>query len=549
MSWVLGALGAILAIFVLVVVHEFGHFLAAKLFGVGVPVFSVGMGPRIGGWAWRGTDYRLSALPIGGYVQMSGADPFGEEDFEALPIDPAQDFMRKPVWQRLIILVAGPAANIILPICIFTLLFMGGYPEYPAQLGVVSFDSPAWHAGLRQGDRVVTVDDTRIQSWKDFENALSMRAGAEVRLVVERQEGQTEVVLPAGAFVRRMRGLIDSDSLGISVGRPSSRVGVADPASPAGVAGIETFDAITQVNGRSVLAFDDLLAALSEAPTHRVKVVRARTGQPRAELDLTLTADERYPDWGLVPADLFVGEVMEGKPAQEAGVQVGDRLLEVNGAPIQDFGSLRRLVSDAAADREDRRAGTRLVQLTIEREGQRLERTLVPVLIDDSTIDGARYRAIIGIGALPDARVYPERTIRYYGPIEALTKGVDSTWRAVVNVVTTLNAMVRGKTNPLSATGGPVAILSVTGQSLLLGIHAYAGTIAQISVSLAIVNLLPVPALDGGQIVVYLVEWIRGRPLSPALRVRIQMIGVLILFSLIIVVTVSDVYKLFFPEL
>ena len=133
---------------VLVVVHEFGHFVVARIFGVGVPVFSVGMGPRLFGFHYGGTDYRVSALPVGGYVQMSGADPFGEQDV-AQDVPEDEDFMRKPVWQRLIIMLAGPGVNIALPFVLFTVLLMMGRPDWNSRVGAVLPGTPAEEAGFQ----------------------------------------------------------------------------------------------------------------------------------------------------------------------------------------------------------------------------------------------------------------------------------------------------------------------------------------------------------------------------------------------------------------
>ncbi|HMV69512.1 MAG TPA: site-2 protease family protein [Myxococcota bacterium] len=174
----------------LVVVHEAGHFLFARLFGVGVPIFSVGVGPRLFGVIWRGTDYRLSMLPLGGYVLMSGADPFGEEDTEHV-VPPEQDFMRKPVWQRLIIMAAGPGVNLLLPFVLFTFLYMAGKPDVGPVVGAVFPGSAAAEVGLRPGDRVTAVDGDPIEIWHDVDDALARRlaGGAAGDLVLDIERG------------------------------------------------------------------------------------------------------------------------------------------------------------------------------------------------------------------------------------------------------------------------------------------------------------------------------------------------------------------------
>ncbi|TVQ90550.1 MAG: RIP metalloprotease RseP [Deltaproteobacteria bacterium] len=557
MIYLIGGAAALLAIGILVVVHEFGHFLAAKMFNIGVPVFSVGMGPRIGGFSFKGTDYRFSALPIGGYVQLAGADPFGEEDFEGPPTPPENDFMQKPVWQRLIVLLAGPAANIVLPIVIFSVLFLAGFPEYPAQFGMISYDSPAWHAGLRDGDTVTAVDGYAVGSWRELESLLARRAGERVQLTIAREGAEQVVALPAGSFERRAVNRINVESLGADLVRRSSRVGVNDPQSPAAQAGILSFDGIVAVDGRAVEDWHELMGLLEPKTSARLDLVRHdRETDEITELSVSIQRSSWQPlsddpwsnPWGFAPADVVAGTVYEGKPAAEAGMIEGDRLYAVDGTPVRDFLHLKALIGSSAVDRIDRSAGTREIELTLLRDGELLQRTFRPELIDDSTVDGTRYRPVIGVMLVPDARLVPERVLRRYPPHTALALGVESTWQAVENVFTVLGSILRLRTDPSKAVGGPVAILTITGQSALMGIHFYAGVVASISVSLAIVNLLPVPALDGGQITVFLIEWIRGRPLSAEMRVRIQMFGVFILFALIILVTISDVYKLIFRE-
>ncbi len=152
---------------VLVIVHEAGHYVVARLFKVGTPVFSIGMGPRIFGFRFWDTDFRISLLPIGGYVRMSGADAFGEEDAEGWA-NPEEDFMRKPVWQRLLIMLAGPAANLILPFLLFTGIYMLGMPMPDSVVGVVRPGSVAEQAGIRSGDEIVAVAGSEVSKWKEL---------------------------------------------------------------------------------------------------------------------------------------------------------------------------------------------------------------------------------------------------------------------------------------------------------------------------------------------------------------------------------------------
>jgi regulator of sigma E protease len=266
----------------LVVIHEAGHFLVARLFGVGTPVFSVGFGPRIAGFRWRGTDFRLSAIPFGGYVLLAGADPFGEEDVEA-GVPESERFLSRPVWQRLLVMAAGPAVNLALPFVLFTVLLMAGRPDWGTTVGQVLPGSPAEQAGLRTGDVVVAVDGRPAEVWTDVEAAARARLGTTgpIRLDVRRAEATASVSLPVGSLRRDRGGGVDLVAAGIQPWAHSARVGVDDPASPAGRSGLRTGDRIVRVDGAEVLRWDELLAALS-GPSHRVAWERAR-GDDEAE--------------------------------------------------------------------------------------------------------------------------------------------------------------------------------------------------------------------------------------------------------------------------
>ncbi len=560
MDFLLSAVAGLFLIGFLVVIHEFGHYVAARVFGVGVPVFSVGMGPRIAGVRFGDTDWRLSALPVGGYVQLAGADPFGEEDADS-DIPPDQDFMRKPVWQRLIIMAAGPAVNLALPFFIFTVLLMLGRPDVAAVVGSVLPGTPAAEAGLAAGDTLLRVNGSDVVVWPDVEAVLAASdADAPLALDVRGADGVERVVeVAAAALPRTPAGEADLNGFGLTVTRAggvyrmpvrlSSRIGLATPDSPAGRAGLRTGDGIVAVDGAEVLDFEGLLGAL-HGERHEVTWVRAQqrdngsqervegTAVLEAALDAPLADPANSPlanRWGLLPAMLFVNEVGEGTPAAAAGIEPGDRFVSANGAVVLSFDHFIDLVG--ATVQGGGAPGP--LELSLVRDGVLRTLTLTP---ERKVVDGeAHARPIIGVASFAETFRGVGVASKRYGPIEAAVRGSGEAWGAVERTGALLANIFTGHASASSNLGGPVAIFDAAAQAASLGFFAYAGMIAMVSVSLGVANLLPIPALDGGQILFYTVELVRGEPLSLEVRERFQMVGVMALMLLMLLVTVKDI--------
>jgi regulator of sigma E protease len=551
---------------VLVVIHEFGHFLFAKLFGIGVPVFSVGMGPRLFGIRWRGTDYRISALPIGGYVQMAGADPFGEEDAQSR-VDPDIDFMKKPVWQRLIVMFAGPAFNLALPFIVFTGVMMTGEPQTAPVVGVVLEGSPAEELGLQSGDRIVEANGQAVDVFVDVIRIMEAAPDRPLELQIERDGAQRSVTIPADTVGFQFDGLVDLDSVGINPSSRSSRIGVDDPTSPAARAGLRIGDMITAVDGNEVETWTALMAALTPDRSHTLDLKRVVEGEDdpvdetvtiTPDPDWTPRADEYWKnDWGLVPVMLYIGSVIKELPAPSAGCTSGestptaamsaglqplDRLYRLNGRPVRNWPDLSDLV---AASMDGRTEGQKPNPVDVEviRDGEKLALTLTPQMRREVVRGDVRFRPIIGVKIHPDAYVKGPQVQKYYSFTEAVPRAVEEATTVLGLTVGVLGKLITLDLKPQEALGGPVEIFRAAGQGAEAGFHGFARLLATISFSLGIVNLLPVPVLDGGQIVFYSVEAIRGRPLSLELRERIQMIGVLALAALMLAVTVMDVNR------
>ena len=543
-----GASG-LLMIGVLVFIHELGHFLFAKAFGVGVPVFSFGMGPRLFGFQYRGTDYRVSLLPIGGYVQMTGADPFGEEDFETR-VDPAIDFMKKPVWQRLVVMVAGPAFNLILPFIVFTAVLMGGEPQPAPVVGTVLEGSAAEQIGIQAGDRIVEADGEPVEVFSDVFRRLRDEPQRPLTLGLERGGERLQVLVPGGTAELTEDGFVDSESVGMLSSSRSTRIGVDDPSSPFGRAGLRTGDVIQAVDGTEVGTWPELEEALGDGGEHSLRIFRAERDQEPETFEKTVRAGDWRPPtddvwqnpWGMAPVMLYVGRVSPDSAAQDAGLASLDRLWSIDGRPVRSWTDLRKLVG-ASMEGRTQEEGPRSIDLVVARGTERIALTLTPRLQREVVRGDVQFRPIMGVERHPDAFVSGPTAQKYYSLTEAVPMSLRQGRDVLRLTFGVFYRLVTRDLKPQEAVGGPVAIFQAAGESARSGLHSFARTLGTISFSLGIVNLLPIPLLDGGQIVFYAIEGIRGRPLPVRIRERVQIVGVLGLMAVMLMVTVMDVNR------
>jgi regulator of sigma E protease len=536
---------------VLVVVHELGHFLVAKAFGIGAPTFSLGIGPAVFRlFRWRGTDFVISALPVGGYVKLAGADAFGDEDADN-QVDPSLDFMRRPVWQRLLVMLAGPGMNLLLPFVLFTAVLMFGEPQPDNSVGTVLPGSPAAALGLRPLDRIVAAASEPVDTWTDLVTVLDDHVGEPVTLTIARGDREFEVVAPGDAVRMTKEGFVDTEHFGVWQSRRSSRIGVSDPTSPAARAGLVTGDGIVEVDGAAIRTFEELLAALSPDQPHQVVRVRALEGSvDRATITLTpdpsWQPDRVEPDpnpWGLLHATLFVGEVLADSAAGVAGVRAADRFLSIDGTGVDCWADVltlvKRTTSEAKAEAE-----VRSLELHVVREGQELALTFTPRVEREIVAGIVGFRPVMGVRQFGETYVDGPDISKYYSLPQAFGRASEESFAVFERTLTVLGGLVFGDIRISEGLGGPVEIFRVAGKSAEAGPFTYVRVMGMISISLGIFNLLPVPALDGGHIAVYAVEVVRGRPLSLRIRERIQMAGILALVALVLTVTVMDFHRL-----
>jgi regulator of sigma E protease len=436
---------------VLVVFHELGHYVVARLAGVKVLRFSVGFGRMI--WSRRvgrdRTEWALSAIPLGGYVKMAD-----ERESYVDPADVPRAFNRQSVWRRIAIVAAGPLANLLLAVGLFAGTYVAGIPGQRAVLADPPASTVAAAADVRAGDEVVAVDGDPVGSWQ------------ELRWRVVRAQGADTVRL---SLVRD--GLKES---------PLER--------QLSLAGMGTAD---------------------------------WEGNPLATLGLR--ADLGAP---------IVDQVLPGKPAERAGLRSGDRIVAIDGKPMRSPSDVATLTNA--------QPGATLVY-RVQRDGATFD---APVNVEASELNGRRV-GLAGVRLRVDAEVAERSAVVVrYGLGEALTQGVRKTWELSAFTVRMLGRIVTGDAS-LKNISGPLTMADIAGQSAQAGVLVFVSYLALISISLGVLNLLPVPLLDGGHLLYYLAEIIKGSPVSDrALEVG-QRIGMAMLAVLMALALFNDVSRLF----
>lgn len=443
----------IVAIGLLVVVHEFGHFYVARRCGVKVLRFSVGFGRVL--WSRRfgadATELTLCAIPLGGYVKM-----LDEREGPVAEVELERAFTRKTLGQRSLIVLAGPLANLLLAIALYWGLFMHGVEELRPLLATPPAASAAAHAGLQGGDTVLAVNQREIRSWEELRWEM-------LRLVGDTEQASLEVLSQDGVS-RTLRLNLQ----GLTLDEPAQ-----DPLQALG---------------------------LSIAP-------------PR-----------------LPPV---IGRVIEGSPAAVAGFQADDLIVAINDGPVDLWSEVATRVRNAPEDR---------LRFTLERQHKLIELDLIPRLHEEK---GRRLgRAGFAPRDEPALRA-AMFTMVSHAPGRALLLAARQTWETSIFTLRMIGRMVLGELS-LRNLSGPVTIAEYAGQSVQLGFPYYIKFLALISISIGVLNLLPIPVLDGGHLMYYLAEFLHGKPLPEAVFAIGQRIGLALLLLMMSVALFNDLNRQFF---
>ncbi|MEW5741083.1 MAG: RIP metalloprotease RseP [Myxococcota bacterium] len=535
---------------VLVTVHELGHFLAAKWANVKVLKFSVGFGPKLFGFRRGETEYQIAAIPLGGFVRMAGEIPGDDVPEE----DVKRSFLSAPWWKRAIIVVAGPAFNLIFPIIAYFFVFVGDHQVLSPRVGWVEPDYPAARAGIQPGDVIVKVDGARIRAFEEIRSALDGVWEREVAVTVKR--GEQELVLritpmkheESTPLEKVKRGL-----LGVSpIARPAI-IGVPK-GSVAETAGLETFDRVLSINGEIVRDEVQLSKVLAgKEGTLSVVVIRSELvdvgGAQVVAPELVTLSVPRQPGEGFAAlggaesADTYVWTVFPGSPAAKAGLKRGDKLVSIDGAPLSSWFTVRTRLK--AAERGE---------FTLAWLSDGVEKSQKLSQVSEDEYDELNNKSeVLELGVRPRAAFLGEEVLAggpeaekvtvHMGPVDAAVASV----RAVPEGIRAI-ALIMGKLVtrdiPLESVGGPIMLFQVAAKSAEAGWEVFLKNMALVSVNLGLVNLLPIPILDGFGLLAALWEGIRRRPIPLRAREIANIVGLVVLAMLVVLVFKNDITKL-----
>ena len=528
----------------LIFVHELGHFLVARWCGVRVLKFSIGFGPPIGfgryrlAWTRGDTEWVIAWIPLGGFVKMLGENPEDSDDPEAIH-HPEESLSEKNTWQKLAVVFAGPIANLILPVAVFVIALAIGMPRPAPVVGSVEPESPAAMAGLQVDDRLLSVDGEPVAFWGDVEGVLRDRPGESVPLRYERggEERSAELV-PAGRPSVDEFGKVQTVGWsGLGHRRLSGLLGVSSADSPAHAAGLRSGEVVEQVGDTPVedwLEFAAAYAAAGREGSVTLTLVKGSSEEDLTRRQLEVPALGDLDRLGVTPAAVLIGEVTPDSAAEEAGFQAGDLLLSVDGRTVGSFDRFAETVRSSEG---------RALNIGFARDGELRQLSVAPRLVPyDAGFGIEEPRYLIGIAPLVATLPGEVGLDRERNPLVAVPRAVGMTVEVTHTFLRGLGKLISGEVSRKQL-AGPIGIARIAGTAFERGWEEYLFVLVLISINLGILNLLPIPVLDGGQALIFAVEGLRGSRLSLRSREIVAQIGVAVLMLLMGLALWNDVTR------
>ena len=499
----------------LIFFHELGHFFFARLFGVRVEVFSIGFGPKIFKYVRNGTQYAISIIPLGGYVKMFGDDPFSE-----VPLTEEEKkvaFNHKSKMARFWIVFGGPLANLILAYFLYVGLLTAGEKVPETKIGMVVEQSNLYNKGLRSGDVLTMINDENILSIDD----LNINDSQIHTLTVKRrgQDVKMDIGMKFDEFIEEFKTVFMNGKKPVFVDANKNRyfASVKQGAVDDGLS-LEELETLT--------SGEIYLYEFPEGATTPVMTTEKVVAANGKKLTVALR------DAGYFPIELFIRNVVDGTPADKAGIQDGDILLAYDGVELKSFEDLRSGLQKLPDNKE--------VSIQVLNQGKKVLRKLTPEV---KTVEKQNVK-VIGVESGVDY-LQPKLVIAKADGIgEALVSAFHRTTDGVVKTFLGYKKLITREVS-LDNIGGPLAIGKVASDSFNISLSMFFRLMAFISINLGVINLFPIPVLDGGHIVFLGIEALNRGPLSRRKLEFAQRIGVSFLFLLIFIALFNDVVRLF----
>jgi regulator of sigma E protease len=535
----LSVVGFLVILGPLVVFHEFGHYIFARIFNVKAEAFSIGFGPRLWKKQLGETELRISAIPLGGYVKLLGED----RESQLSPEEMKRALHRQAPWKRFFIFFGGPLFNFILAIAVFMAILAIGEPQIGNVIGRVVPGSPAAQAGFQSGDRVLQVEGKPVKVFEDFMTVVGDHPGEPVHMLVqhpEQKQPTTLTVIPSSEEGYSLYGesMRVGDLDGIYASARIPEIGVSNPNSAAAKAGFKTGDVITELNGTTLKTWEDFLGIYEKATVGTPFHFKVDRSSASVQMDLVKTAaPSPEAAWGLYSSEMFIDKTVPKSPADHAGMLSGDRIVSVSNRTVGSFFDLKDEVQKAG-EKDGK------VQINTERDGHLVSLTIIPT--ETSSRNALlKVTKTYTIGIMPMLTMAEPAMVieRVWNPFKLLYKGTERmvvfSWRNLVSI----QKMFTGDVS-VATLGGPIMIGKIAGESLSHGLISFLNLMAILSIGLGVLNILPIPVLDGGHLLLLAIEAVRGKPLKVRTMEIVQGVGLSVLLALMVVVFHNDLSRL-----
>lgn len=543
---------------ILIFVHELGHFLVARFCQVRVEVFSLGFGKKILQYKKGDTTYCVSLIPLGGYVKMFGEQPMKTtEDEQAVPLTEEEkkvSFTHKNVWQRIAIVLAGPLMNFFFAVFVFGFIAQIGEESRSPIIANVEKNSPAAQMGLSAGDRILEIGGVEIQSYEEFQKNLNLHKGSTVSAEIETLAKEKKKVTLNVSSIKNPNIFSIENSIGSLEGIEAltrgTMVGVVTN-SNAEKAGFKIGDEITAINGAKVTRWDELEQFFANKSTLSSEKIVFDVGRGSVEEKnrtiekievpvADLKGQSSLLSFGFESSDLYLEQISKNSPAEQAGLQRFDRIVSIKNQKIEKWEQVLNTIKSFD--------GKEALDVTILRQGTPILKKITPLVTTQMTALGQEDKRYT-IGIVPMVQfAQPEMTIikskSIFASIEkGFTRTIDISLMTVFSFVKLFQGEVSHKN-----IGGMISIGKAAKDSFEMGLQSFLMTMGILSVSLFILNLLPIPVLDGGHLVFYGIEAIKGSPLSVKKMEIAQQIGFVLLMGLMVLALFNDFTKFFFKS-